>query len=82
MLPSEAEQIWLPRHWIVPIDHNGQRMKSDPGVGDVADYEIPPWLWKSHRALCGDEAFEAEKARKRQNETGVDAYYENIDAGY
>lgn len=36
--------------------------------GQFAKFDIPNWLWVQHWQLCGRVEFEAEKARKQENE--------------
>ena len=63
--PSGME-IWLPRSRITAIASTPDHRSIDmPCAGETADFLIPDWLWLRHRPLCGDEAYEREKARRR-----------------
>ena len=53
--------FWLPKKSITPLGKVRRHCE--------ATFTLPEWLWLSHRQLCGDQLFEAEKRRKGQRAT-------------
>lgn len=61
MCEGAEPTFWLPKKSIRPLGKVRRHAE--------AQFVIPEWLWLSHRQLCGDQAFEAEKRRKSQRAT-------------
>lgn len=36
--------------------------------GEIAKFDIPEWMFKNHRQLCGDQVFEENKRYKEQRD--------------
>lgn len=56
-MKADGEQsFFLPKSQIEPIGKVFQRQ--------FAEFIIPEWLYLSHRQICGDAAYDAEKKRR------------------
>ena len=61
-VPGNDMKFWLPRSHVKPAGTDN----GTPRFNQPHRFEIPEWLALNHRQLCGDDAFEENKARKKQ----------------
>jgi hypothetical protein len=60
-IPGDERKFYLPRAHVRPLG-DGKARFNQP-----YKFEIPEWLALNHRQICGDDAFEENKARKKGN---------------
>ena len=58
-VPGNEMKFYLPRAHVRPLGNEKARFNQP------CKFEIPEWLALNHRQIVGDDAFEANKARKK-----------------
>lgn len=58
-VPGDDRKFFLPRSQVRPLG------EGKPRFNQPHKFEIPEWLALNHRQICGDDAFEENKAREK-----------------